>query len=132
MQERFDDYVTGVHLPLSILTSVASITVSTLDDLQDGYDDFIEMIQSRGVTDMVRTVIEAREDGPDRIVGVYCTRLMGSGQLVIPEFYSRMWLLRVDGVWKATKIQNTTKDPRWPLLLNRVPPLQEPPEELLQ
>ena len=132
MQERFDDYSAGILLPLSILTSAASITVATVEELQDGYDDFIDMIQSRGITEMVRTVIEAREDGPHGIVGVYSTRLEQAGQLVVPEFYSRMWLRRIDGVWKAEKIHNTTLDPRWPLLLNRVPPLPEPPEELMQ
>lgn len=132
MQERFDDYAEGVHLPFFILTSAVSLTVTTIEDLRDGFDDFVEMIQSRGVTDMIRTVIAARAESPGRIVGIYRTRLEGDAGLVLPEFYSRMWLERVDGVWKATKIHNTTADTRWPMLMSRVAPLSEPPEDLLK
>ena len=53
LAERFDLYSAHVQLPLSILTSSANLTVSTVEDLQDGFDDFVDMLQSHGVTDMI-------------------------------------------------------------------------------
>lgn len=132
MRERFEEYLARVHLPLHILTSDANLTVATVQDLQDGFDDFIEMIQSRGVTDMLRIVMDAAYEGTDRIVGIYETNLLNGSDHVVPAFYSKMWLIRNDGVWQATKIHNTTRDARWPMLLTRVQPVKWPPEELLE
>jgi hypothetical protein len=132
LRERFEDYCAHVRLPLGILTSSANLTVATIADLQDGFDDFVEMIQSRGVTDMLRIVMDATFDGPDRIVGIYETNLLDGSRPVVPTFYSKIWLSLHDGVWQATKIHNTTRDTRWPLLLTRVQPVKWPPEELLK
>lgn len=130
MEERFEDYAALVDLPLSILTSAANITIATLDDLQDGFDDFVEMIHSRDITRMVRPVKVANRLDPDQIVGVYETRLMNGARLVLPSFYSKMWLRRCDGIWKAGRIHNTTNEARWPLLLTRLAPHPWTPEEL--
>lgn len=133
MRDRFEAYATRVRLPLHILTSNANLTVATIDDLQDGFDDFVEMIQSRNVTDMLRIVMAAAFDGPDQLVGIYETNLLNGQDHVVPPFYSKMWLIRNDdGIWQATKIHNTTRDTRWPMLLTRVKPVQWPPEELLE
>jgi hypothetical protein len=120
MDERFEDYAAGVKLPLTILTSAAALTVATIDDLQDGLDDFIEMIHSRGVTSLLRTVRVADRFQPDQIVGIYEARLMAGSQLAMPTFHSKMWLCRCDGVWKATRIHNTTREARWPMVLSRL------------
>lgn len=129
MQERFDDYCARVRLPLNIVTSAANLTIASVEDLMDGFDDFVAMIHSRGVTSMIRPVMGAAFDGPDRIVGVYETRLMDGQRMAMPQFYSKMWIGQFDGVWQATKIHNTTYDPRWPLMLTRVKPGQRPPKE---
>lgn len=130
MRERLDEYCARVRLPLSIVTSSANLTIATVEDLQDGFDDFVEMIQSRGITEMCRSVEQAVFDGPDQIIGVYKTDLMDGSRHVMPTFYSKMWLGRYDGTWKATKISNTTNDTRWPLLLTRIQPAAWLPEEL--
>lgn len=130
MEERFEDYAARVELPLSLLTSAASLTVATLDELMEGFDDFVAMIQSYGVTDLVREVQAASRLGPDQLVGVYETRLMNGNRLVLPTFHSKMWLQRRDGIWKADKIHNTTNEARWPMLLTRLAPHPWPPEEL--
>lgn len=120
MDERLDDYIARVQLPLHILTSSASLAVSTLDDLADGFDDFVAMIQGHGVTDMQRTVQAAIFQGNDHIVGVYETRLLAGDKLALPAFHSKMWIGCYDGVWKAIKIHNTTNEARWPMLLTRL------------
>lgn len=121
MNEWFDAYAARVQLPLSILTSSANITVTTRADLEDGFDDFIEMIRSHGVTHMQRAVQAATFQGNDHIVGVYETRLLAGEKLALPVFHSKMWIGCYDGVWKAIKIHNTTNEARWPMLLTRLP-----------
>lgn len=129
MQERFEDYSERVRLPLNIVTSAAKLTINSIEDLMEGFDDFVAMIHSRGVTRMVRRVMVAAVDGPDRIVGIYETRLMAGQRMAIPRFYSKMWIGQFDGVWQVTRIHNTTDDPRWPLMLTRVKPGQRLPKE---
>lgn len=122
MNEWLEDYSARIQLPLSILTSSASINVTTQAELEDGFDDFVEMIRSHGVTRMVRTVQAATFQGNDHIVGVYETRLMAEDKLALPVFHSKMWIGCYDGVWKAIKIHNTTNEARWPMLLTRLSP----------
>lgn len=120
MHERFEAYAARIQFPLNILTSSARITVRTLEDLQDGFDDFTEMMQSLAVTDMVRTVKVAVYIGNDHVVGIYETRLLSEDRLALPPFHSKMWIGIYDSVWKAVKIHNTTKEPRWPMLYTRL------------
>ena len=130
MLERFEAYAAHIQLPLNILTSSANITVRTLEDLRDGFDDFTEMMQSLGVTDMIRTVKLARFIGNDHVVGIYETRLMKGSRLALAPFHSKMWVGSYDGVWKAGKIHNTTKESRWPMLMTGLGldnwPIEEP------
>ncbi len=130
MNDRVEDYIARVQLPLSIVTSSARLTVATVADLEEGFDDFTDMLLAHGVTEMRRTVHAASFLGNDHIVGVYETRLMAGDRLALPIFHSKMWIGCYDGVWKAIKICNTTKDTRWPMLLTRLETEKWPPEEL--
>jgi hypothetical protein len=132
LQERFADYCAAIQLPLNILTASASLNITTVEDLQDGFDDFTDMIQSRGISTMIRVVMDAWFESPDQIVGIYETNLMQGDAHAVPRFYSKMWLGRFDGVWQTTKIHNTINDSRWPILMTNIQPAQWPPEELLQ
>lgn len=130
LADRLEDYCALVQLPLNILTSSASLRVSTLDDLQDGFDEHCDMMRSLGVTDMARTVHVAQFQRNDQIVGIYDTRLLSGTRQVLPTFYSKMWIGNYDGVWKAEKIHNTTKEARWPLLYTRLTSETWPIEEI--
>lgn len=120
MNEWFEDYAARIQLPLSIQTSSAKLNVTTLADLEDGFDDFVDMIRSQGVTHMERTVQAATFQGNEHIVGVYDTRLMAGEKLALPIFHSKMWIGCYDGIWKAIQIHNTTNEARWPMLLTRL------------
>lgn len=128
MREDFDAYVARIQLPLRIITSSASLKVATTEDLKDGFDAYVEMIQSYGVTDMARTAHAAVFQGNEHIVGVYETRLMNDTRQVLPTFHSKMWIGCYGGVWKAIKIYNTTKETRWPMLLTRLASQPSPGE----
>lgn len=129
LTERYEDYRDLVELPLSILTSSASLKISTEEDLLEGFDDFTDMLQSHGVTEIIRPVRAAMFLGNQHIVGIYETRLMSGPRQVLPTFHSKMWIGCTDGVWKAIKIHNTTHEARWPMLLTRLPQDTWLPEE---
>lgn len=120
LRERFDEYRALIELPLSIQTSSANLTITTEEDLLDGFDDYTDMLQSHAVTDMIRPVKAAIFQGNNHIAGIYETRLMSGSRQVLPSFHSKMWIGCHDGVWKAIKIHNTTKETRWPMLLTRL------------
>lgn len=129
LAERYEDYAARIQLPLSILTSSAILKITTDEDLQDGFDEFLGMIQSIGVTDIMRTVQNARFQGNDHIVGIYETKLMAGLRQALPTFHSKMWIGCYDGIWKAIRINNTTNDARWPMLLTRLNPTNWLPQE---
>jgi hypothetical protein len=129
MDERFEIYAEMIELPLTILTSSARLKIDTLDALEQGFDAFTDMLQGFGVTRMVRTVKQARFQGNDHIVGLYETRLMSGSRQALPTFHSKMWIGTYDGAWKAIRINNTTNDARWPMLLTRLAPPPWLPEE---
>jgi hypothetical protein len=129
--DRFEDYARSVKLPLVVKTSAATLTVATLADLEEGFDEYCDMLRWRGVTRMVPTVIEARFEQPESLVGVYRTVMLGGDRPVIPPYFTRIWLQCDGDTWQATRMHNNTNDPLWPLLLNRVTPVDSPPEELL-
>ena len=120
MNDRLEDYIARIQLPLGLVTSSANITITSVADLEEGFDDFVDMIRSHGVSDMRRTVKAATFQGNDHIVGVYETRLMAGDRLALPVFHSKMWIGSYDGIWKAIKIHNTTNEARWPMLLTRL------------
>jgi len=126
---RFEDYSAGVHLPFSILTSSASISVNPIEDLEEVIDEFTEILHTRGVTKIVQTVKAAEFECSDRIVGIHQTRLMDGSRQVLPEYYSKMWIRCFDGVWKSIRTHNTTNETRWPVLLTRLAPEPWPTEE---
>lgn len=129
LDERFEIYAAMIELPLTILTSSARLKIDTLETLEEGFDAFTDMLLGMGVTDMVRSVKHARFQGNDHIVGLYETRLMNGSRQVVPTFHSKMWIGNYDGRWKAVRINNTTNDARWPMLLTRLAPPPWPPEE---
>lgn len=121
LDNRFEIYRSLVQLPLELQTSSARLRVTTEEELLEGFDDYTDMLRGHGVTDMLRRVQVARFQGNEHIVGIYDTRLMAGGRQVLPTFHSKMWIGAYDGVWKAIRINNTTKETRWPVLLTRLP-----------
>jgi hypothetical protein len=130
LTERYEAYAARIQLPLSIQTSSAKLKVTTDEELHDGFDEFVTMMRSLGVTDIIRKVHNARFQGNDHIVGIYDTKLMDGPRQVRPTFHSKMCIGRYDGIWKAIKINNTTNDARWPMLLTRLDATHSLPEEM--
>lgn len=120
LSDRFDNYVAHVQLPFRLVTNAAQLQVETLEDLQDGFDDYVSSLRDMGVSEMKRDVTHAIFECPDTIGGVFQTRLLDGAKAVIPAFFSKIWLKRIDGQWRGTKIVNTTHDNRWPVLMHKV------------
>jgi hypothetical protein len=132
LRGNFEAYAAHIDLPFNLVTSSASLYVETMEDMQDGFDDFVDMIESQGVTALIRIAKGASFDGNDMITGWYETNLLKGAQRIVPAFFSKVWLRNVDGVWKASKITNTTKDDRWPIQIFKVEPADSPPMEFLK
>jgi len=121
---RFDEYLACVRLPVLVETAQAKLEVSTEGDLADGFDALCDMLHSRGVNEARLVAHQAVFDGPDKVVGLYESCYLGDGKPVVPHFFSRIWLDCRDGIWASARFQNTTGEPRWPILLTRVDPGQ--------
>lgn len=114
---RLEVYARHVSLPFVLETASATLTVTTMDDLEEGFDTYGEMLADLGVTSIQRKVIRAFAPTPDRVHGQYTTRLMAGNLQVAPMFWSQTQIDLIDGVWKAGFIRNTTTDGRWPVLM---------------
>lgn len=127
-----DRYRACVELPLLIVTSAATLLVRTEDELVEGFDELSDMLCCRGATEIRLSELQARFDGHDRLIGVYESRYLCDGRPLVPTFYSRIWLVRRDGAWRATRVHNTTSETRWPILLTRMETDQGLPMEFMQ
>lgn len=114
---RLEDYARHVILPFVLETTSATLTVSTMKELEDGFDAYGEMLADLGVTTIQRKVIRAFAPTPGRIHGQYTTRLLSGNRQVAPMFWSQTQIDLIDGVWKSGFIRNTTTDGRWPVLM---------------
>lgn len=132
MSDQFDRYSSHVDLPFRLVTAAAELTVESMDDLHDGFDDYVSMLGDLKVTTLLRSVIDASFEGDDRVVGLFETTHMSSDKIVVPKFYSKIWIQRIDSVLKATCIRNTTKDERWPIITHKVDSAAWPPKETLR
>ncbi|WP_149589244.1 hypothetical protein [Tabrizicola flagellatus] len=129
---NFESYRAFVELPLSIVTSAARLIVRTEDELAEGFDELSDMLCCRGATEVRLNVLHARFDGPDRLIGVYESHYLCDGRPLVPTFYSRIWLERRAGAWRATRVHNTTSETRWPILLTRIETDHRLPMEFMQ
>ena len=109
-----------VLLPFNLETSKANLVVTTAKDLQDGFDDFTDMLESQGTTDMIRSVKRAHYTRDGDVVGEYETELLKGSQRVVPPFRSNIRIRNTGGVWAAVAISNNTTSQRWPVLIPRV------------
>ncbi|WP_431300988.1 hypothetical protein [Tabrizicola sp. BL-A-41-H6] len=123
---RLEVYAQHVSLPFVLETASATLTVTTMDDLADGFDTYGEMLADLGVTSIQRKVIRAFAPTPGRVHGQYTTRLMAENLQVAPMFWSQTQIDLIEGVWKCAFVRNTTTDARWPVLMpNTYSPLND-------
>jgi hypothetical protein len=120
-----ESYAERVGLPLLLVTRSARLHVTTLEELADGFDTYTDMLADLGATALQRLVLDADFETPDRIEGHYRTRTLRGDADVLAPFLSLIILERIDGVWKATAIRNTTNASRWPVFLTGTSSAQE-------
>lgn len=131
MDGDFGGFANHMVVPFTLVTASANLSVATLDDLQDGFDDFVSMLEDMNVTALLRKVIDAQFISGSMINGTYSTVHLCGDAVVVPEFYSRIWLRHIDGIWKATEIRNTTRNERWPIICHKVDSAAWPPKEAI-
>lgn len=117
LRDDWETYASRVRLPFQLITERAAIQVLGEDELQDGFDAFVDMIRSQRVTHYVRTVTSAAQLSATAISGTYTTEILADGKRVVQPFQSRIIVRLRDGIWQATSISNNIMNPRWPVLL---------------
>lgn len=115
MANDYADYRQGMTLPFHMITYASNITITTEDDLRDGFDAFRQLLQSQHVTDYIRLVSSAEQMDADLITARYVTHLIAGAQRIIDPFHSQISLRLVEGRWVAASITNALSTSRWPL-----------------
>ena len=106
-----------VVAPFHLMTHRESLSLSTDDDLREGFDSFCALLKSQRVTDFIRLVGGAQLLDPGLIKGRFITHVIAGAMRFIDPFPSQMTLRRVDGRWRATSVTNALAKSRWPLLM---------------
>ncbi len=118
--DDFALYEKHVLLPFNLVTDRANLYVTTLQDLEEGFDAFVCGLQAKGATSMIRLVETAHFTARGDIHGTYVTHLMGGGLPVAPPFRSEVTLRNVDGIWKACTISNSMQNASWPIMIPQI------------
>ncbi len=116
MRDDFEHYAAHVSLPFNLITETANIYVTTLHDLEEGFDAFVIGLQTMSATAMNRLVEHAHYSPNGDLRGSYVTYIVSANRAVISSFRSEMTLRCVGGVWKARTISNTIHNNRWPII----------------
>lgn len=117
MQDDFETYADHVALPFVLVTDVTTLVVKDLAELEHGFEAFVEMLQSQGVTDYLRVVESAVLSDDGLVTGRYVSHLLRGDAPVVPAFRSRIGLRLQDDRWRAVSIANAMNNARWPILL---------------
>ncbi|WP_342070453.1 hypothetical protein [Yoonia algicola] len=113
--ERFDLYENAVSLPLEIVSERRASTIGTQDGLKLKFDQWVSMMQTHRVTDMIRIARGVTRLSPDRIVGDYDTEILSNGARVMPAFSSSMMLEKQGNIWRAVRVTTGMTQDQWPL-----------------
>lgn len=120
MEDDFATYADHVSIPFVLATAATTLVIKSVEELEHGFDSFVEMIESQGVTDYVRVIESAVMSDDGLISGRYVTHLLSDGTPKHPPFTSRIGLRLEDDRWRAVTIANDLTNARWPIILNEL------------
>lgn len=112
MEDDFATYADHVSIPFVLATAATTLVIKSVEELEHGFDSFVELIQSQGVTDYVRAVESAVMTDDGLISGRYVTHLLSDGTPRHPSFASRIGLRHEDDRWRAVTIANDLANAR--------------------
>jgi hypothetical protein len=96
-------FLTAVKLPFFVQTIKATAVYETPEDVAAEFRHYTTLFHIRGVTDIVRRVIDAEMVGDRRIHGAFRTHLLNQHHLVIPAYQSAMTMEQGDDLtWRIT------------------------------
>lgn len=116
----FAVYRDAVALPLLITTRTASMTVETVETLQQGFDAWADMLERTRATHMIRTARNVSELSPQMVTGLYDTRVLRDATSLMPPFQSSMVLRRTGDDWQAVAVTSGMSNENWPIVIPRV------------
>lgn len=117
MAGDFTAYRSRVAIPFHLVTHSESLSLTTEEDLRQGFDSFCALLRSQRVTDYIRLVDSAQMLDADLISGRFITHVIAGSMRLMDPFPSQITLRRVAGRWRAASITNALFKSRWPLLM---------------
>ncbi len=96
----FEAFRTCYRLPVTMESYDGQRQIDTEDDLRSFFDGLRHQMQRLGVTELYRTLIDARFLEDDTIAAMHETRLLRDTLLLHGPYPAYVVLRRVDGDWK--------------------------------
>ena len=129
LNDDWETYRRGIHLPCAITSHDETKIVATEADLRAGFDDFRRTLIIQRETDYIRLVEEATMLDEDLITGDYISHIISGGQRILAPFRSNMTLRLIGGRWCAASVSNGLANSRWPLVRLQLPHEPEGPKD---
>jgi len=103
MTGEFDVFAACFELPQVLETTEGTRLVKDRDDLRRIFDSMRQFFREREVTDLVRSVVSSRFQGPNKVESIHVSRLLKAGGETYRAPYPVYSVLqrRPDG-WKIT------------------------------
>ncbi len=109
----FDSFAEFFSFPHEIATFDEIRILRKKEDMRPIFDGMQRYHASLGVTEMVRTVIEASFEGADKVQATHMTRILSHSRLVQEPYPAFSVIERIDGRWlivlTAYAIQDSPK-----------------------
>ena len=102
-----------VRLPLSLVTATGPITITTQEDLEANFEQYLTACRILHLTALIRDPIDLEECNDGTVLATYRTHLISGGNR-IREPYTSTALLHPDaGTWRMSAILNALGHHHW-------------------
>lgn len=115
-KDDFQTYCDAVELPLMLVTRTSTLVVDGEDQLRQGFDAWVQMINGYGITHMIRTARDVSMLGDGLMAGFYETELLrADASRLVPPFSSSMQLRLTGNTWRCISVTSGLRNSDWPI-----------------
>ena len=110
LKNDFPLFETCVFLPYTVETFAGETVISNQEEMRAQFHAISDFYRETGVTDIVRSCVEAKFRDEITIVATHETRRLRGNELVRKPFPSMSILECRDGEWRTAKVQMAITD----------------------
>ncbi len=129
LEGDFEKFLPHIMLPHVMQTLSGTLTMENEEELRRSFQGYSDSLKAHKVTNYIRLVDHAEFDGPDRISGEHTTHILHNANHLVPPYPNRFVFERQGGVWRVAASVNAIANVTWPVLMPKVPPHAELPED---